>query len=215
MSQRRVILTFSLLTALFAAGYGVMFTMLDDFRDEYGISEGALGMVVAVGFFASFASQVFFAPLADRGHAATAGLHRSRVQPRRRARHGGRRHVPAAVPVAAGDGHRHRHRCPSDPPHRDPRRSGRPRSQHRPLARCRRRRLRARAGHRGRADRSLRDCRTVPRHRRGNDRARSRCSRESTSRRPRPKSSPTLASRSICCASGRMPARSASAPRSS
>src|SRR5215207_2995720 len=57
------------MTAVFAAGYGVMFTVLDDFRDEYGISEGALGMVVAVGFFSSFAAQVFFAPLADRGHA--------------------------------------------------------------------------------------------------------------------------------------------------
>src|SRR6478735_2591215 len=46
-----------------------MFTLLDDFRDSYGISDGALGAVVAVGFFASFAAQVLFAPLADRGHA--------------------------------------------------------------------------------------------------------------------------------------------------
>ncbi len=62
-------LTFGVLTGLFAAGYGVMFTLLDDFRDTYGISDSALGAVVAVGFFASFASQLFFAPLADRGHA--------------------------------------------------------------------------------------------------------------------------------------------------
>ena len=66
---RRLVLTFGVLTGLFAAGYGVMFTLLDDFRDTYGISDGALGAVVAVGFFASFAAQVFFAPLADRGHA--------------------------------------------------------------------------------------------------------------------------------------------------
>ena len=69
MNNRRLVDTFGLLTGLFAAGYGVMFTLLDDFRDRYGISESALGMVVAVGFFAAFAAQVFFAPLADRGHA--------------------------------------------------------------------------------------------------------------------------------------------------
>ena len=69
MNNRRLVYTFGLLTGLFAAGYGVMFTLLDDFRDRYGISESALGMVVAVGFFAAFAAQVFFAPLADRGHA--------------------------------------------------------------------------------------------------------------------------------------------------
>lgn len=46
-----------------------MFTMLDDYRDEYGISETFLGLVVAVGFFASFGAQLGLAPLADRGHA--------------------------------------------------------------------------------------------------------------------------------------------------
>ena len=69
MNNRRLVYTFGLLTGLFATGYGVMFTLLDDYRDRYGISESALGMVVAVGFFAAFAAQVFFAPLADRGHA--------------------------------------------------------------------------------------------------------------------------------------------------
>jgi MFS family permease len=54
---------------VFAAGYGVMFTMLDDFRDEYGISPTALGGVVAIGFFSSFVAQVLLAPQADRGHA--------------------------------------------------------------------------------------------------------------------------------------------------
>lgn len=64
-----MVLTFGLLTALFAAGYGVIFSVLDDFRDRYGISESSLGLVVAVGFFASFAAQVLLAPLADRGRA--------------------------------------------------------------------------------------------------------------------------------------------------
>ena len=43
--------------------------MLDDFRDSYGISASALGLIVAVGFFSSFFAQVFLAPRADRGHA--------------------------------------------------------------------------------------------------------------------------------------------------
>ena len=67
--KHRLVLTFGLLTGLFAAGYGVMFTVLDDFRNEYGIGDAALGGMISVGFFASFAAQVFFAPLADRGHA--------------------------------------------------------------------------------------------------------------------------------------------------
>lgn len=61
--------TFAVMTALFSAGYGVMFTALDDFRDHYGIAAGQLGMVVAAGFFSSFAAQVLLAPQADRGHA--------------------------------------------------------------------------------------------------------------------------------------------------
>jgi len=50
-------------------GYGVMFTVLDDFRDEYGIPESSLGLLVALGFFTSFAAQILIAPLADKGHA--------------------------------------------------------------------------------------------------------------------------------------------------
>jgi MFS family permease len=67
--SRRLVLLFGGITAFSAAGYGVMFTVLDDFRDQYGISEGALGLVVAIGFFVSFFAQVLLAPLADRGHA--------------------------------------------------------------------------------------------------------------------------------------------------
>lgn len=69
VGTRRLILLFGVLTGLFAAGYGVMFTVLDDLRDAYGISNSALGMVVAVGFFSAFIAQVLFAPLADRGRA--------------------------------------------------------------------------------------------------------------------------------------------------
>jgi MFS family permease len=58
-----------LVGASLAAGYGVLFAMLDDYRDEYGISESALGLVIGVGFFAGFVAQVVLAPLADKGHA--------------------------------------------------------------------------------------------------------------------------------------------------
>jgi MFS family permease len=52
-----------------AAGYGALFTLLDEYRDEYGIGESALGGVIGIGFVAGFVAQVTIAPLADRGHA--------------------------------------------------------------------------------------------------------------------------------------------------
>lgn len=55
--------------AALAAGYGVLFTIVADFRDEYDISETAIGFVIGIGFIAGFLSQIALAPLADRGHA--------------------------------------------------------------------------------------------------------------------------------------------------
>jgi MFS family permease len=46
-----------------------MFTMLDDWRSEYGIQETGLSMIIAIGFFTSFVAQLTIAPLADKGHA--------------------------------------------------------------------------------------------------------------------------------------------------
>jgi len=66
---KRLILTLQVATAIMSMTYGVMFTMLDDYRDEYGISESGLGLVLAIGFFAAFIGQITLAPLADRGHA--------------------------------------------------------------------------------------------------------------------------------------------------
>ena len=43
--------------------------MLDDYRNNFGIAESALGFIVGVGFFTSFIGQVSIAPLADRGRA--------------------------------------------------------------------------------------------------------------------------------------------------
>ena len=67
--QRSQVLLFGLTTAVMSSGYGVMFTVLDDFRDEYGIQAQWLGVIVGVGFLSSFVAQIFLAPIADRGHA--------------------------------------------------------------------------------------------------------------------------------------------------
>jgi MFS family permease len=73
-SPRTVLFAFGGLMASLAAGYGVLFTIVDDYRDSYGISETAIGVVIGVGFAAAFLSQVLIAPLADRGHARTVVL---------------------------------------------------------------------------------------------------------------------------------------------
>lgn len=69
MPLKRLFRTLQLATLLMSSTYGVMFTMLDDYRDKYGISESRLGLVLAAGFFAAFLSQISLAPLADRGRA--------------------------------------------------------------------------------------------------------------------------------------------------
>lgn len=68
-TRRSVLPAFGTLTACLAAGYGVLFTMLDDYRDDYGIGEGALGVIIGIGFFSGFVAQMVLAPIADRGHA--------------------------------------------------------------------------------------------------------------------------------------------------
>jgi MFS family permease len=68
-SPRTLFVAFGGLMASLAAGYGVLFTIVDDYRDDYGISETAIGIVIGIGFVAAFLSQVLIAPLADRGHA--------------------------------------------------------------------------------------------------------------------------------------------------
>ena len=50
-------------------GYGVLFTIAADYRDEYDISENWIGIIIGIGFIAGFLSQITIAPLADRGHA--------------------------------------------------------------------------------------------------------------------------------------------------
>lgn len=67
--RKRTLYLLQAATALGGMGYGVMFTVLDDFRDKYGITEAQLGIIVGIGFITGFVSQILFAPLADKGHA--------------------------------------------------------------------------------------------------------------------------------------------------
>ena len=62
--QKRLVTILQCASGLGAMSYGVMFTVLDDFRNEYGITESKLGLIVASGFVAGFFSNMFFAPIA-------------------------------------------------------------------------------------------------------------------------------------------------------
>ena len=68
MKNRQLVLLLSA-SALSAMSYGVMFTMLDDYRVKYSISESKLGLIVAAGFITGFLANVLIAPFADKGHA--------------------------------------------------------------------------------------------------------------------------------------------------
>jgi MFS family permease len=69
MRRRRELLPYYALVATATMSLGVVFTMLAEFRDQLGFSESSLGLMVAMGFFAAFVSQVGLARFADRGHA--------------------------------------------------------------------------------------------------------------------------------------------------
>jgi len=60
---------FSALSAALASGYGVLFTIVGDYRDEYGISDTWIGVLIGSGFISAFFAQILIAPLADRGFA--------------------------------------------------------------------------------------------------------------------------------------------------
>lgn len=67
MARRRLLIALFVAIFIKSSSYGVMFTMLDDYRNQFGISEGSLGLVIAIGFFTSFIAQLTIAPFADRG----------------------------------------------------------------------------------------------------------------------------------------------------
>lgn len=69
-AARRPLYVLFLLTALMSLGYGGIFTLLADIRDEFGFSDGDVGLIAFAGFATGFTSQVLLARYADRGHTA-------------------------------------------------------------------------------------------------------------------------------------------------
>ena len=68
MPARSALFPYFALIAVSTISLGAVFTMLGEFRDQLGISETGLGVMVALGFFAALISQIGFARYADRGH---------------------------------------------------------------------------------------------------------------------------------------------------
>ena len=68
-SSSQLVWVFSTLSAALAAGYGVLFTMGGDYRDQYGISATTFGYIIGIGFIVSFVAQFTIGPLGDRGYA--------------------------------------------------------------------------------------------------------------------------------------------------
>ncbi len=60
---------FAILSACLTAGYGALFTIVGDFRDNYGISESTIGWIIGLGFIVAFFTQIGLGPLGDRGFA--------------------------------------------------------------------------------------------------------------------------------------------------
>lgn len=50
-------------------GYGVLFTIVGDYRSAYGMSETEVGLIIGLGFLSAFVAQLVIAPIADRGRA--------------------------------------------------------------------------------------------------------------------------------------------------
>ena len=61
---------FYLLTAVMSLGYGSIYTLLADIRDEFGFRDGDVGLIAFAGFLTGFVAQVLLARFADRGHTA-------------------------------------------------------------------------------------------------------------------------------------------------
>lgn len=70
-SSNQNVWVFAALSAALASGYGVLFTMGGDYRDEYGVSETTFGVIIGLGFILSFVAQFTIGPFGDRGHART------------------------------------------------------------------------------------------------------------------------------------------------
>lgn len=49
-------------------GYGMVFSLIAEFRDRFGFTEAQTGLIVGAGFLSGFLAQVFLSRLADRGY---------------------------------------------------------------------------------------------------------------------------------------------------
>jgi MFS family permease len=67
---RHSLVPYCLVSGVMSLGYGSVYTLLADLRDEFGFTGAQLGLIVAAGFFAGFGAQLGLARLADRGHIA-------------------------------------------------------------------------------------------------------------------------------------------------
>lgn len=58
-------------TASIGIANSVVFSLLSNLQDEYGFSDGGLGLIAGSGFLVGLIGQILLAPLADRGHSKT------------------------------------------------------------------------------------------------------------------------------------------------
>ncbi len=63
------LLSYYLAQGLCIGSLASVVTLLGDLRDEFGLSETQLGLIVGAGFFTAFVTQITLARVADRGHA--------------------------------------------------------------------------------------------------------------------------------------------------
>jgi MFS family permease len=57
-----------LVVGLVISGFGAIFTLLGELRDQFGFSDIGVGLIASVGLFASLVAQLALARYADRGH---------------------------------------------------------------------------------------------------------------------------------------------------
>ncbi len=76
------LLPYQIVFGVTSAAIGGIIAVLGELRDELGVSNTSIGVIVTAGFLASFVAQIVLAPLADRGHGramAVAGIALSAV----------------------------------------------------------------------------------------------------------------------------------------
>ena len=62
------LLPYQVVFAVTSAAIGGLIAVLGELRDELGVDNTEIGIIVSAGFLASFVAQIALAPLADRGH---------------------------------------------------------------------------------------------------------------------------------------------------